>query len=313
MLINGAIAAIVTGAFVFWAMSLSDLENIATGLAQSPMSGWVLCCLMMAAVTFARYVRIQFCVPAAPRLSLYRASALHGAAISVLPGKIGEAVLPLALKQLTNIPFLSGTGLLLLIRAFDMAALITLAVISYSLSGVVEPAFKNMIIIAMPISVALLLAAPLVVVHGMKFLPSGDHFIGRMISSVTAALTIIPLSRIYLILFMTLLIWVLLGVAAFTSIDAVGLEPTPINAMLAVALASFAFALPVNGIASIGPFEAAFAFGLGLFGFPLNASIAAAAHLHICAVGVAMIAALLGQLVVMATSLTSSDALEVSK
>ena len=313
LLVNGTIAAVVTGVFAFWAMSLSDLEDVATGLTSSPVSGWVACSAMMAAVTLCRYMRIQFCVPAAPVLSLYRASALHGAAISVLPGKIGEAVLPLALRQLANIPFLGGAGLLLLIRAFDMAALITLAMIAYGLAGVAEPDLQRLVVIVMPITILLLMATPIIVIYGLRFLPKGDHFFGRMISSVTAALAIMPLWRLYLVLCNTILLWVFLAAATFFSISAVGLEPTPVNAMLAVALASFAFALPINGIASIGPFEAAFAFGLGLFGMPLDPSIAAAAHLHICAVGVALIAALFGQLAVMVVSLKAESVMEVTK
>ena len=300
LLINGAIAIIVTGAFAFWAMSLSDLGHVADDLASSSLNGWFLCCGFMVLVTACRYLRVQLCVPSAPPLSLYRASALHGAAISVLPGKLGEAVLPVALKQLAGIPLMSGAGLLLLIRAFDTAALATLATIAYWLSGVAEPGMSGLVKVAAFVALVLLGSAPLVVVHGIRFLPRGDHFIGRMVDSITAAIQIIPLSRIYLILLMTVMIWIFLGLAAFASIEAVGLEATLVNGMLAVALGSFAFALPINGIASIGPFEAAFSFALGLFGMPLDAAIAAAVHLHVCAVGTALVAAIAGQIAVMA-------------
>lgn len=305
LLINAVLAVIVTGLFVIWAAKIMDVGEIGTALKTSSVSGWLMCSIFMAIVSWLRFLRVQFCVPKASTLSLYRASALHGIAISVLPGKLGEAVLPLALNQLTGMSLLGSTGLLFLIRLFDLAVITVIALIAYTIAGLGGEKYSSILIILTAASIFGVAILPLAVNFGVSKIPISSGGIGRMIGGLTEALTLIGIRQSYQILGLSAAVWVCLGMAGYASIAAMGLLASPTNAALSVALGSYAFALPVNGVASAGPFEAAFAFALGLFDLELGPSLAAAAHFHICAVVISLLAALLGQAIIMVQLLIS--------
>lgn len=297
---NIALAAMVTGLFFLWAMRAMDVDETVHALRSSSLAGWLVCCGFMALVSALRFLRIQVCAPGVSSLCLYRATALHGVAISFLPGKLGEAALPIALRQLAGMSLLSGAGVLFLIRLFDLAVITTMVLIAYCAAGLIKTTLATVLFVGVLMAITGLALLPLVVRVCVRRMPRGQGFMGRIFTGLTEALALLDTRQTYGALGISVAIWGCLAAAGYASMMAMGLTATPANASLGVAFGSLAFALPVNGLASAGPFEAAFAFALGLFDLNLEASLAAAAHFHICAIVMALLAALLGQIMVVA-------------
>ncbi len=274
--------SIVTLVCIGFAWSFLDLGESARSL--SAMGGWAwvnviglsLLMAMLRAMRVALVARVQ---PIAP---LVKASFLHGAANAVLPARMGEAVLPLALARYGGFDLLRAVGLLIIVRIGDLVAL---AGIGLTLIALLDVAHLH------PALRVLLAAAGIVLVFAVGTVP----FLVRLAGRVAPALVSTAAARIAAagahltlaskggLVASTLAIWFVLALAAQISVNAAGLDTGFPAVWLACVAASFAFALPLNGIASIGPFEAAFVGVLAAAGAPAEAALTAAIHLHLSA------------------------------
>ncbi len=289
---HGLITAfLVTAVCIGFALSLLDLGESANALTEIGPQAWmsvVFLSLIMAVLRAVRVTVIAGIVQFAP---VIRASFLHGAANAVLPARMGEAVLPLALVRYSGLDLMRAVGLLLIVRLGDLLALFGIGLLLvaaldfWSLSAGIR-------LLLTVVAVLLIVGVGIVPYVVRKLGRWAPRFVGGLVGRVAAAGERIGGgSRVWLVV-LTLLIWITLGLAAQTSIAAAGLPIDFKLAWLASVAASLAFALPTNGIASIGPFEAAFVGVLVAAGAPAEAALAAAVHLHLCALIAAGLAAL---------------------
>ncbi len=284
------LAIAVTAAFLAAFFIFADVGEALAALGGAPLKGWALSFAAMAAATALRFARLKTVYTEAPSSALFNASALHGAAVALLPGRVGEIVLPVALKRVTGARLLSGVGFLLLVRLLDVLALAMLGVFAGAVLIPQAPAG-----IAAAIAAAGFFSAPLFLRFGLlKALPRTGK-IGALLSELADAAMRLSLRRLLLIQLETIVLWAAIAVCAGAVIHAVGLDASPESAVAAMVAGSFAFASPVNGVASVGPFEAAFAGALAASGHAFESALAAAAMLHISAVAVAIVAAVAAQ------------------
>lgn len=275
-------ASLVTAGFACLGFTLFDLGASAKALAGVPPKAWISVIGLSLLVAFLRAARVAVIADTVPAGIAVRASFWHGAANVILPARMGEAVLPITLARYGGMDAMRAVGLLLIVRLGDLIALIGLG--SVLIAGLDFWGFSTELRLLLAAGGVLLIACiggvPFLVRIAGRCAPRAISVYANRIAEAGAQLTYG--SRIGL-LALTLAIWVTLGIAAQVSIGATGLRVDPMLAWLASVAASFAFALPTNGIASIGPFEAAFvgvlvaADGLG------EAALAAAVHLHMCA------------------------------
>ncbi len=276
------LTAAVTLVFALAAFALVDFSRVGAALADVRPLHWGLCLSIMLGVSFLRFIRIAIVAPTASRLAAFRASALHGAAIAVLPGRLGEAALPIALKSAGGPGIVESAGLLLLVRSYDLAALIAMTALALTIALPASPFLWSVAAGA----TAGFFSAPLVVKRGLNFLHGRTP---RRLLPLLDAAARLPLSGHYALLLATIGVWG--GVAATSALALAATKGEFVSnaamqgqAVLAASAASFAFASPVNGIASVGPFEGAYAGALAGFGHDPAAAITAALILHFSAV-----------------------------
>nr|WP_276562511.1 lysylphosphatidylglycerol synthase domain-containing protein [Hoeflea prorocentri] len=284
-------AFFVTAAFGLTALGLFDVSRSGQALGRIHAQAWLLVVASFLLIAIIRAFRLLFIAPSAQVAPVFRASFLHGIANAVLPARMGEAVLPLALSKFAKLDLFRAIGLLLVVRLGDLIALTGLGLILVGLLDYANLA-DSLRIAAVVCGIVLISAIaviPALVGVAGGLLPRLFKSLADRISTSSAQIN--AGNKAYLVL-LTLAIWFTLAVASHISIRAAGLEVDFAVAWLACIAASFAFALPVNGIASVGPFEAAFVSVLVLSGADAQAALTAALHLHICALLAAGLAAL---------------------
>lgn len=280
---------VCVGAGYWWL----DLGLSAKALANTPFQAWlavIFCSLLMAGLRALRVVVVARTDRIVPVIS---ASFLHGAANAVLPARLGEAVLPLALSRYAGLKPMRAIGLLLIVRLGDLIALAGLGLL------LVAALDTWSLVPEGRIALAVLGAALIAAIGAVPFLVRllgrwAPGFVGSLANGIAAAGTRLGSGSHAALVILTLAIWLALGVAAYVSIAAMALTVDFALAWLACIAASLAFALPTNGIASIGPFEAAFAGVLIAGGASAEAALAAAVHLHLCALIAAGLTAAVG-------------------
>lgn len=283
-------AFLITVVCVGFALSFLDLGESARSL--SAMDNWVWVSVIGLSLLMAvlRAMRVAVLARVAYAAPVVKASFLHGVANAVLPARMGEAVLPLALARYGGLDLLRAIGLLIIVRTGDLVALAGIGLTLIALLDVVNLHPLVRILIA-TVGVALVLcvgAVPALVRLAARVAPElVSHFAAR-IAGAGSHLTLVSNGSL---IASTLAIWIVLGLAAQISVAAAGLDVGFPTIWLACVAASFAFALPMNGIASIGPFEAAFVGVLAATGTSAEAALTAAIHLHLCALIAAGLAA----------------------
>lgn len=286
MLVSAAGAILVTALCLALAIGTGAFQAAVRALALADASAWGECLALMIAVSVLRYLRLQLALTGVAPLPAFNASALHGSASALAPGKLGELVLPVVVRRLTGASFLAGTGLLVLFRVLDLVALLAAAVCAAALAGGAPG-------LVIPV-VAAICVGP-IALRRLMALPAGRS--GRLWSLLSEAAAIaaeISPLRYYATFGLTLLIWFILWLAAFLAAAGAGLDASFAVAGLALAAASAAFASPVNGLANAGPFEAAFAGAYVALGFALAPALAAAILLHVCAAAAPILCLLFG-------------------
>ncbi len=281
-----ATAILITAGFLALAARSDQLAEGLRAIRAAEPSAWIAALTLMSAVAILRYLRLKAVFPSAAALGLFHAAALHGAANALMPAKLGEAALPIALKRFAGADLLAGAGVLALLRFFDAAALCALAATAGAAAGVFPPAAFA----ALPA----LFAAPLIARSAARLAREGESglVLLRKLAQATAGIT---LARLYAMMGMTAAIWLALAAAAYAAARGVALDATFAQSGLAIAAASTTMVSPVNGVASAGPFEAAFAATLGVFGAPFAQGLAAAALVHAAAILAALAALIVGQ------------------
>lgn len=282
-----ALAAVVTLVFLFAAGAAVDLGQVAATLSETRPLHWALCLSIMLGVSFLRFLRVAIAAPSAPRLAAFRASALHGAAIAVLPGRAGEAALPLALKSAGGPGLAESAGLLLLIRLYDLVAL--LALLFVSLAFVMPGSVVSWG--AAAAALAGFLLAPAAFKRALGVVRS--RLPDRFAPLVEAAAALRAAGHVHLLI-ATAGVWGGVVLASAAAMRATLGEAGWSEAALSAGAASFAFASPVNGLASLGPFEGAYAGVLAGLGHDPASALGAGLMLHACALAAALAAAAAG-------------------
>jgi hypothetical protein len=219
----------------------------------------------------------------------------------LLPLRLGELSYPLLMKRRLGYGLAHATGVLLIARLFDLA---TVGAILMGTAAALDmwPGAGRAVLVLGALCLVLapfgLVAAGLALRPWLVALPRIGEATARLtatfdaVGGYAAGLTAAGLS---------LAIWLVFGVAAILVAGAaVGTVP-PAAAMLGAAAGNMAFALPINGIAGIGPPQAAWVVATTWAGVPWHDAVLSAVALHTLvltnaiALGVAATAANLGQ------------------
>lgn len=263
-LTSTALASAVSALVLWWL--LRDGAGQALILALQGASPWplILGALLAIVIQIARAWR--FAVMTTGKLAL-PAWIMIGIATRLillnflLPFKLGELSFPVMMKRAFDTPFGQGAGILILCRLFDLGVVAAILLLSAALL------FDDAVIGWSPLLLAftglLAVIAPILMTDllpWLRRLTARWPRLDRLIEQIAFGATMIrPFPQRLLVSLLTGSIWLLHASIAFLTALAVdaGLDFLPMA--MASAASNLAFALPINGVAGLGPPQAAWA------------------------------------------------------
>jgi Lysylphosphatidylglycerol synthase TM region len=222
----------------------------------------------------------------------------------VLPFRLGELGYPALMHQQYGHGLLRSAGVLLLARLFDLTTVMAILLGAAALFFSVPAAQAALLIAALGFALA-----PFALVGlGAALLPRlGDRLAGSRLgqrlgaglarfarspepdADWVAGLRAIGRGPVRLVVGLGFAIWLALGLAAVLVAAAVVDTVWPSAALLGAAAGNIAFALPVNGIAGLGPAQAAWVLATTWAGVPHADAIVSALALHAVVLGNALL------------------------
>jgi len=238
------------------------------------------------AVAAARGFRLSLLTPLGPVRAFQLGMAVQ-AAVQVVPARLGELSLPILLRREAGFPLSSGAGVLLTVRALDMAALGAWAGVAVGFRwGLERP---------------LILAASVGLVLPLVFLPLLARWSDRIATCLLAPrgmtgrrwtrgirrarraleeLRRRPL-RLASAMALSLAAWGFLWISVWCLLRAIG-HPMVLNAVvLGTASASMATLLPINVLGSFGTMETGWTAAFAALGVPVTEAAASGLAVHI--------------------------------
>jgi uncharacterized membrane protein YbhN (UPF0104 family) len=260
-----------------------DLGTSGAMLAAADPALWATAIMLSMLMAAFRAIRLVASARARQPWPIVKASLIHNAANAVLPAKVGEAALPIALSRYAGFDPVRGIGLLVLVRLCDLVALAGLGLWLVAILDVwsLPTGWRVAIAIGGGLMTLGVVVLPRFIGAGAGRLRHVFNRLGPRLEAAASHLTDVPGLALVT---STACIWVALVLAAQVCVAAVGLTAEPGMVALACVAASLAFALPIGGIANAGPFEAAFAGVLVTGGAATEPAVAAAILLHLCAI-----------------------------
>jgi len=218
----------------------------------------------------------------------------------VLPFRLGELGYPALMRQQYGHGLLRSAGVLLIARLFDLTTVLAIllgsaALAVHTAAGQVACALGALTVGLLPLALAGLGSALAARVGprlerlsrvGARWRASGaaDHT-GRLASWGASADQVVRLaaigrSTLHLVVLLGFAIWLVFGLAAILVAAAVVDTVGPSAALLGAAAGNLAFALPVNGLAGLGPAQAAWVVATTWVGVPQPDAVLSALALH---------------------------------
>ena len=279
------LAAAVTALVVYAVFALSDPAALRRSLAGAAPAPLLFALLLVPLIQWLRAWRFGLMMsgsPQRPERLLIRTAVLLNLFNYLLPFRVGEASFPIMMKQHYGMEYSRSAGILILVRLMDACAVGALlcvgavATFDAPLWGWGDPTFA----LAGGASVLAFVLLPLAGhrmrrssglllrrwprLHGLADgLMSGSEHLQRSGLHVTVVVQ-------------TVAIWLAQAAMAYLAMIAVDPAIAIAPAITAGAAANLAFALPITGIAGLGPSQAAWATALNLTGISWDTAIASA-------------------------------------
>lgn len=296
-----ALALVVTIASL-WLLPIPDLDPL---LEAGRNADPVFTATALVLVIFAQFLRgFRIAILAKkevlPLFAAYRISVAHNFLASLMPARSGELSLVILLARRFNVSMVRGTAILFLVRSQDL--LLIAGCLGVSAYFLIEENFQAPWIgrasVVLGLVCFIIFAVQSYLANfATNFVSSltGKHS-GKILRAVEKFLTLISdvqISRIRIAQLFSLSIWVILFSGFYICTLAVGAKDISISTLiLAATLGSFAFVMPVNGFAQLGPFEVAWSYAMILGGVsePLAVASALLTHLVVFIAGAAQFA-----------------------
>ena len=191
----------------------------------------------------------------------------------VLPFRLGELSYPALMRRQYGHGVLRSAGVLVLARLFDLAIV---AAILLATAGLYAETSAARLGFSLGAAVAAL--APLGLLRLGQSL--SERLFARSRWTKLAPGAAVAARQAPVLLALGFSIWLTLALVAVLVARAVAVSIAPSAAILGAAAGNLAFALPVNGLAGIGPAQAAFVLAASWAGVPQNDAVVSALALH---------------------------------
>ncbi|WP_222183113.1 lysylphosphatidylglycerol synthase transmembrane domain-containing protein [Geminicoccus harenae] len=270
------VAILLTGLFFWWLAASQRLAPVLEGLAAVDLRILLLAFPLVVLLQLGRagrFVLLLERMRSGGLLASFRISCVHIALNFLLPFKLGEAAFPLLARRLMGVDLAAGTGALLTVRLLDLGALGAMLALSASWA---VPALAQWRWLA-ALAACLALAAPLLLVLGGRLVVHRVQKLATVAEVLARARARHTFGRVTAL---SLLVWFCHAAVAWLAFASLGQPVDLATAVFAGTCANLAFALPFQGIAGLGPVQAAFAWAASSAGVPLPQAITAALACH---------------------------------
>jgi hypothetical protein len=279
------VLAVAVTALCLWFLITPDvlqsLRRIGTDARPLPIVAAFGLCTLVQWLRAWRYSMMTAANLDLPPIAMVRIACQANFLNFVLPFRLGELGYPVLMQRRYGIRFLHATGVLLLARLFDLAAVGCIFLASASSLGLM-PGVLNLLAVAG--SIALAVAPFGVALAGQALRPHLVRlpYVGTAIAEpLSAALDALGDLRVRVaVVAVGFAIWLALAWMAVLIAQAVVGTVPAMAAVLGGAASSLAFALPINGIAGIGPTQAAWVMATVQAGVPWDDAVVSALALH---------------------------------
>lgn len=294
-------ACAISAALIALLTRWMDLDRV-LHLVMDGSAPWMLLGILPILCTISlRAMRLACACGEAFELSWVRTTAWHAVSAALIPAKLGEAALPVLLTRVHRMAGGESVLLLLVLRVIDLVAIVgflaTTAGLWFLHVRLGWP-FLAALVVVLSSAGGLAFAAYLLI----RALPLqrivGPGRVGRRLQPVWKGLSSIGSRRPLRLGCFTLLLWTSLFTAFYCYGRAFGTSAGWWASAFEGAAASFAFALPLNGIANLGPFETAWVAVGALFHVSTEAAMAAALGAHLAVIVVTVLTAAVASVLV---------------
>jgi len=193
----------------------------------------------------------------------------------VLPFRLGELGYPVLMQRAYGEPLIRSAGILLLARLFDLC---TVAAILLGTAALIGLGFTRQTTLVLWVLAAAFALAPFGLVLGGRV---ATPILKRLRLLRDGALPGTSRKAQLAAVGVSFAIWFVFGGMATLTAEAVGDAISPAVALLGTSAGNLAFALPINGIAGLGPAQAAFVAAVTRAGVAWNEAVVAALALYL--------------------------------
>ena len=282
-----ALGIAITAATLAWALDDPQVRaRMATVWADGPGWLWQPVLASLAVITIRAW-RLAVVLRRPMGWRMLRLSSLHQTANILLPLKLGELALPLLIRRELPMGFAAGLGTLVAIRLWDLAVLAVAGALALALTaGDLAPWIGTAVMLCGTVALlafgAAVWAAPRITAHLDAATPRGR--VQQTLRDLARGAFGHDRAVLVGVVLTTLAAWL----AVFAGFHVVALHqqatPGPAVTALGAIASSVAFALPVNGVGTVGATQAAYAGTLALFGVAFAPALATALIWHAVAV-----------------------------
>lgn len=209
----------------------------------------------------------------APFLLYLRINVLHTTVLNLLPMRTGEAAFPLMMKRYFSERYASSIANLLWLRVADFWILLWLGLLVFAVGGPALLWVPVVLGLVLPLLLQPLRAKILSVTEGR------EHRLASLLRILVGGLPQ-RFSDYLRLLMWTVLTWSL-KLAAFVSVAGYFVDAPMSTLVPGIIAAEISNALPIQGVAGFGNYEAAMVLGSSLSALPAEALLAAAVNLHL--------------------------------
>lgn len=294
-----ALSVLVTALFVWWLIptrQAAEIGAVLTGAQPAPVA---LALVLVVAGQWARGWRLAILLTPGggawlgrASFRLYRISVIHNFLASVIPARLGEASLVVLLRRHYAVPAMAGAGILVGIRVLDLLLLTAIGGVAGWLALPEDGGWAWLRgacgIVGVGSAAGFLLLPHIAPALSGLLNELHDRHGGRMTSipaRIMAAYAGLAHPDIAGLQVATAAIWLALMACYHLCALAVGAAAGLAATLLASVAASYAFVSPINGIAQVGPFEAAWTYAAMAAGEDYTVALASAVLVHLVTLG----------------------------
>lgn len=204
-----------------------------------------------------------------PDFTIYRIASLLLFFNYLLPFKIGELSFPILINRHYGISVLRASGVLIFSRILDLLCLIAIFFITGSVlldDGFQEFSRSTMIFVGL-LSFSFFVMAPYIaklIKQKQQLTITNYSPVSSVIEKFFGPVRSVNTMRTHVLLTLTVFIWFLQALVAACAALSLGISIPPIELLFASSAGGVALGLPINGVAGLGPIQAAWAYALSL-------------------------------------------------